>query len=216
MSIIRGFVPLVKRKQWVSFSDVFLADVVQAAALAVRFPGGAGGTAVEHAAVAEVVGLFRRQELAERELHLLRVFGVDEPDAVGDANGVGVRDHRARHAVDVSGDEVRGLPADALQGSELLDGRRHFPVEAVKDLVCHDDEVPRFRAEETGGADEFFDVFDICRGHLDRRRVFFKQCRRDQVHPGVRALGGQANRDQQLVRVLIGEGAKVVRELRFQ
>ena len=80
--IIRGFVPLVKRKQWVSFSDVFLADVVQAAALAVRFPGGAGGTAVEHTSVAEVVGLLRRQEFAERELHLLRVFRIAESEPV--------------------------------------------------------------------------------------------------------------------------------------
>ncbi len=127
-----------------------------------------------------------------------------------------IRDYRTRHTVDVTGDKVCSLPTDTLQGRQLLNGRRNFAIKSVKDLVRHDDQVSRLRAEEARGTDEFLDILDVRFGHGLRRRVFREQCRGHEVHPSVCALGRQTHRDQQLVRVLVGEGTEVVRELCFQ
>ena len=89
----------------------FLAVGNQGAVTAVRISGGAAVPTEEDDPVAEVAAFFRRQDGAQLPLYLLRFLAVRQAKSSADADAVGVADHAARHAVQVTQQKIGGFPA---------------------------------------------------------------------------------------------------------
>ena len=99
----------------------------QGAVLALRSSCHADGSAVEYQAVAEVIALLRRQDLAKLHLHLLRLLALCKAQQIGDADAVGITDHGAGFIVEVSQDQVGGLSSHTGDGQQLFQLKGNWP-----------------------------------------------------------------------------------------
>lgn len=70
------------------------ADVFETAAFAVRFARRAYFSAVQHKPMTEITGFLRGNERPQSFFYFCRLFdAVNQPDAVGEANAVRIRDN---------------------------------------------------------------------------------------------------------------------------
>ena len=129
------------------------ADVAQAAGGALGASGDADGAAMVYKAVAEVIALFRRDDLPEFALYLCRLFDVvDEADQVAETDAVGVGDD-GRLAEDIAHDKVCALAADAGQGQELFECLRHMIIVLLVQDAHAGADVAGLAAAQAAGAD---------------------------------------------------------------
>ena len=106
----------------------------------------------------EVVGAFHRQNLPQLLFHLQRVGALAESQQIGDADTVGITDHR-RFVVDVADNQVGSLSADAGQLGQLFDGVGQNSIVVVKQHFGHGDDVPRLGFEQSAGLDHLLHLF---------------------------------------------------------
>ena len=192
------------------------ADIAQAAGGTLGASGDADGTAMVYKAVAEVIALFRRDDLPEFALYLCRLFDVvDEADQVAEADAVGVGDD-GRFAEDVAHDKVCALSADAGQSQELFEGLRHMVVVLVVKDAHTGTDVAGLAAAQAAGADDLLDFLRFGGGKCRNVREFFVQQRCDLVHTGIGALGCKADTHQELPGLFIVQCALCDRILCFQ
>ena len=91
------------------------ADILQTAFAALRPAGDTYSPSVVNEAVAEIISLFRRNDLPELAFHLRRLFDpVDKTDEIAQADTVGIRDDRG-FAEHVAHDQVGALAPHAGQ-----------------------------------------------------------------------------------------------------
>ena len=192
------------------------ADVAQAAGGALGASGDADGAAVVYEAVAEVIALFRRDDLPQFALYFCRLFDiVDEADQVAEADAVGIGDD-GRFAEDIAHDEVGALSADAGQGQEFFEGLRHMVVVLVVEDAHAGADVAGLAAAQAAGTDDFFDLLRFRGGECRDIREFFVEQRCDLVYARIGALGGQADAHQELPGLFIVQRALRDRVLCFQ
>ena len=117
---------------------------------------------------------------------------------------MGIDDDTGFNAVGVAEDDIGGFASDAGEVSEVLEILRNFTVMFPHEGFRGGDEILGFVAEETGGADEVFDVFLFGRSECFGVRVFFEKGGRHHVDAHVGALRGEDGGDEEL------EGALVV------
>ena len=95
--------------------DFSPADVLQAASPAFRSPGHTHRSSVVHEAVAEIIPLFRRDDLPQCCLHLARLFHiVHQADEICEADAVGVGDD-GRLSEHIAQHQVRTFSANARE-----------------------------------------------------------------------------------------------------
>ena len=166
---------------------------------------------MHHKAVAKVAAFLRRNDLPQGHLHLLRLLNavhkadlIAQPDAVGVGNDGGLAEH-------IPHDEVCALAPYAGQSEQLLKGIGHTAVVLIPQHPHTSRDIPRLGVSQPAGLDDGFNVLRL--GGSQRRYawVFCKQLLHHNVHPGIRALGGQPHADQQLPCVVVVQGATSIR-----
>ena len=170
---------------------------------------------MQHAAVAKIIALLRRQKLSHCDLNLMRVLCIDEPHPVRHPDKMRVR-HNRRFPVNVTHDQVRRFTPHSGQGRERFHRIGHHAAKCIADFLRHADDIPRLAMVKAAGMDDLLHILHPCLAEGFQRRVFFKQYRRHQVHTRIRTLGGKARGDQQLQRLFRAQGADRVRIFFFQ
>ncbi len=171
--------------------------------------GGAHRPTVEHHPMAEVVGLLRRQDLAQLLLHLGRVLcAVGEAQPAGDADAVGVCHHHAGGAVHIPQNQVGRLAAHSGQAQQILHGVGHPAAVLAEQHLGAQHHVTAFRPEKAAGVDVLAHLVNVRLGKALQGGEPRVQGGGDLVHPLVGALGGQAHGEQQLIVLLILQGAE--------
>ena len=160
--------------------------------------------------MAEVGALLRRQDGPELPLHLQGVLGaVCDPQPPCDADAVGVADVGGL-VINVPQDEVRRLPSHAGQTRELLHGAGDLPVKALQQLPGAADQVPGLPVEEAAGADIGLHLLRLRLGEALQRREAGEERRRHLVYPGIGTLGREPHGEEQLIILLVLQGAEGV------
>ena len=128
---------------------------------------------------------------------------------------MGVRNNR-RLAEDVAENQIGGFAADPRDFDELRHRARYLAVVVLKQILCGGVDVARLGIAETAGTDDFLDVLRLCVGKRLESGELAVEILRDDVDTGVRTLGGQPGGKQQLIILLILQGADGVRIFLFQ
>ena len=136
-----------------------------------------------------------------------RVFLLGQTEALAQAGDVGVDDDAGFDAVGVAEDDIGGFASDAGEVSEVVEILRNFTVMFPHEGFRGGDEILGFVAEETGGADEVFDVFLFGGSECFGVRVFFEKGGRHHVDAHVGALRGEDGGDEKLEGPLVVEFA---------
>ena len=151
---------------------------------------------MHHKAVAKVAAFLRRDDLPQRHLHLLRFLNaahkanfIAQPDAVGVGNDGGLAEH-------VPHNEVCALAPYAGQGKQFVKGVGHPAVVLVPQHPHTGRDIPRLGMSQSAGLDDGFNVLRLGGSQRRHAGVFCKQLLHHNVHPGIRALGGQPHADQ--------------------
>ena len=165
---------------------------------------------MHHEAVAQVAALLGRDDLPQGHLHLLRLLDaiheadlVAQPDAVGVGDDGGLAEHIAH-------DQVCALAPHAGQGKQFVKGVRHPAVVLVPQHPYTSRDVPRLGVSQPAGLDDGFNVLRFGGSQRRHTGVFCKQLFHHNVHPGIRALGGQPHADQQLPCVVVVQRAPCI------
>ena len=167
--------------------------------------------------MAEVVGLLRGEHLPQLHLHLGGIFGaVGEAQQTGDPDTVGVGHHHPGHVEHVPQHQVGCLAAHTGQLQELLHGARHLAAVVPQEHLGGQDDVPGLGPEEAGGMYVLLHLGHVRLSQGLQGGEPGKQGGGDFVHPLVGALGRQAHGEQQLIVLLIFQGAQAVGVERFQ
>ena len=124
-------------------------------------------------AVAEIIPLFRRNDLPELAFHLRRLFDpVDKTDEIAQADTVGIRDDRG-FAENVAHDQIRALSPHAGKCQKLFKRLRHMIVVFFMQDPHTGTDITRLAAAETTGADDLLDLLRLrCRQCRDIREFF--------------------------------------------
>ena len=135
------------------------APICQRTDLAFCDPRRTDRPAVEHHAVAEIVGLLRRQNLAQ----LLFYFGgilcpVRKAQTSGNTDAVGVGHDYARSLEDIALDQVGGFAANAGQLEQIFHFRGHLAAVIPEQHLSAAHQIPAFAVEEAAGVDVFGDL----------------------------------------------------------
>ena len=207
----------MSRKNPESFLQVFLADIRQAAFVAVGLgPGGADLPSVINQPVAEIAAFLRRNNFPECHLHPFRVFDpVHQADPVAQADTVSVGDNGGL-AKYVPHNQVGAFPAYPGKSQQGIKVLRDPATILIGDNFHAGYNVPGFAPPQAAGADYL--LHGILPGGCQSGRggIFGKQVLHHHIHPGVGALGGQAHLHQQLPGVVIVQGAVGQRVFFFQ
>ena len=167
---------------------------------------------MEHQAVAEVVGLLRRQDLSQLCLHLGRVLGaVGKAQLTRDTDAVGIRHHHAGDMVDVPQNEVGRLASHPRELQQVLHIVGHLAVKLLQHHLRGGHDVPGLGPEKAGGVDVRLHLGDIGLSQGFQGGETGKQGGSHHVYPLVGTLGRQADGKQQLVGLGIVEGADPLR-----
>src|SRR5688572_19704054 len=126
------------------------------AARAVRRDRPAETLAERDQEVVDLDPVLGRKNLAECCLGVVRRLGADVTPAVRDAVDVGVDADTLRLEAERE-DEVRGLPADAVQREQRVEVAGHLPVEALEEGTADVADRARLRAVEADRIDELRD-----------------------------------------------------------
>jgi len=134
-------------------------------------------------------------------------FALGEAEAAGDAEDVGVDYHTFSFAEADSENDIGGLAGSAGDGDQLGESLWDFAVEFLEDFTGCALDGFGLVAEETGGADEFFEFWKRRFRHCGRVREAAKEFRGHHVDADVGALGGEDGGDQQFPGRAMREGA---------
>lgn len=163
---------------------------------------------MQHAPVAEIVALLRRQHFHKGFFHLHRVCAVRhkaQPPGHADAVGVG---HHGGQVENIAAYQVRAFAPDAGQAQKVLHGLGHLAAVFVDEHPAHGGQVPRFAAAQPAGLYNGLDGFGLGPGKGLQRGVAGAQLLRHNVHPRVGALGAQPHADKQLPRAGVIQAAQ--------
>ena len=152
----------------------------------------------------------RRDGLAELPLHLHRVLGpVGDAQPPGDADAVGVADigGLAEH---VPQNQIGGLSPHAGEGGEFLHGAGNLAAVPLHQLLGAGHDIPGLSVVEAAGVDVFARprLGSASAKALQRREAGVTAPGVTMIDPRVGALGGQPHGEEQLVILLILQGAQ--------
>ncbi|PQM49443.1 hypothetical protein C1Y40_00335 [Mycobacterium talmoniae] len=164
-----------------------------------RFAGMADPAAVEDHPVAEQRPLVTFDEFADGVFDLDRVLLGGPPPAPHQPPEVGV-DGDAGDIEGIAEDDVGGFAAHPGQGDQLGHGGRHLPVEPFHQSLPEADQRGCLVTEETGGADEVFELGAVGLGVVQRGPIAGEQRRGGQVDALIGALRRQDGGHRQLER----------------
>ena len=129
---------------------------------------------------------------------------IAQPDAVGVGDDGGLAEH-------IPHDQVCALAPHAGQGKQFVKSVGHPAVVLVPQHPHTGRDIPRLGVPQPAGLDDGFNVLRFGGSQRGYAWVFGKQLLHHNVHPGIRALGGQPHTDQQLPRVVIVQRAPCIR-----
>ncbi len=140
-----------------------------------------------------------------------RVGVLGQSEAFAQAGDVGVDDDTGFNAEGVAENNIGCFASDPGEVGERFQVAGDFTVMVLDQGLGGGDEVFRFVAEETGGADEFFDVFLFGGGEMSGVRVFFEEGGGHHVDAHVGALRGEDGGDEELEGTVVIQFAVGVR-----
>ena len=179
------------------------------------FAGIADGTAVENDAVAEGRGGLGRENFAKFPLDFFRLLQVvNQAETVGNADTVGIHNGAAGDMEHVAEDQVGGLAADAGKGGKLLHGGRDLTVMLLQQDFGTRHNIPGLGMIKAAGMDILLYLGDIGCSEIFQRGITCEEGRGDLIDTLIRALGGKANGEEELVGFGIIEGAVGLRIFR--
>ena len=126
-------------------------------------PGSAGIPSELHKTVAEVIGLFRRQNFAQLVLHLFRLLRCGDAKTVGNPDAVGIADHAAGLLIQVAQQKIGCFPAYTGNAQQGLHGVRDFAPKVGNQLLAGKDNVSCFVPVKTAGTNIVFHITNIRR-----------------------------------------------------
>jgi len=165
---------------------------------AIGFARGATAPAVPDEKVAPKRPVILRDDFHQVFFDFDRVGVFGQTEALAQAGHVGVDHDAGFDAVGVAEDDVGGFASDAGQMGERFEVSGDFAVMEPDQSLGGGDEVFRFVAEETGGADEVFDVLLLRGGEGLGVRVFPEERGCHQIDAHVGALRGEDGGDEEL------------------
>jgi len=145
-----------------------------------------------------------RHDLFELCFDFIDVLARRQAGAVTDAEHVRVDGERLFAERGVEHDISR-LAADAGKFLELFPGTRHLAAVLVDQRLAERDDVLRLGVEQANGLDCFAQPFFAEIDHLARRFDAFEQRSRGDIDAGVGRLGGEHDRDEQSVGIVVLE-----------
>ena len=182
------------------------AKVTQATASALRSPRDADLPPVLDKPVTEIAAFLRRHDLPERPFHLRRFLHmINQPQQIADPDAVCIGDNR-RLSEHIAHDQVGALSPNTGKRQKLVKIRRNLIMIGFVQNTHAFRNIPRLAVSEPAGPDDFLYLGGIGDGQISHRRKPPVKERRDLIHPFVPALRGKTDADQQLPRVLIGQG----------
>ena len=132
-----------------------------------------------------------------------RVGVLGQSEAFAQAGDVGVHDDTGFNAEGVAENNIGCFASDPGETGERLQVAGDLTVMVLDQGLGGGDEVFRFVAEETGRADEVFDVFLFGDGEVTGVRVFFEEGGGHHVDAHVGALRGEDGGDEELECALV-------------
>ena len=87
---------------------------------------GANFSAEVNNTVAEVIGLFRRQDFTQLMLHLFRLLRCGDAQTVGNPDAVGIADHTAGDTIQITQQQVGSLSAYTGNFQQFLHSAGNF------------------------------------------------------------------------------------------
>jgi hypothetical protein len=127
-----------------------------------------------------------------------RVGVLGQSEAFAQAGDVRVDDDTGFDAESIAENNIGCFASDPGETGERFQVAGDFTVMVLDQGLGGGDEVFRFVAEETGGADEFFDVFLFGGGEMSGVRVFFEEGGGHHVDAHIGALRGEDGGDEEL------------------
>jgi hypothetical protein len=183
------------------------AETLEFAVWTIRVAGHAAAAAVPDEEVTPEGPDVLRDSLDEVLFDFDRVGFLVQSEAFAQPGDVGVDDDTGFDAEGVAENNIGGFASDPGEMGERFQVAGDFTVMVLDQGVGGGDEVFRFVAEETGGADEFFDVFLFGGGEMSGVRVFFEEGEGHHVDAHVGALRGEDGGDEKLEGPLVVEFA---------
>ena len=157
--------------------------------------------------MAEIVSLFRGDDLPERHFDFFRFFDViNQTDAVAETYAVGIC-HDRRLSEHVPHDEVGAFSSHAGKRKKFVEIIRHPAAVFIAEHTHAGADVSCFTFAKTTGADDFFDLFGLCLGEGVDVGIFCVKILNHHIDPGVGALRRKAHADQKLPGLVIVQGA---------
>ena len=139
-------------------------------------------------------------DLLELRFDLVDCFSWSETRAIADPEDVSIDGEGLLAKCSVQ-DDVRGLAANAGERLELVSRPGNFAAVVVDQRLAEQDDVLRLGIEQADRLDRVAERFFAELNHLLRSLDVLEQWLRRDVDAGVRRLGGQDDRDEQLVRI---------------
>ena len=124
--------------------------------------------------------------------------------------------HDGGLSVHVSADQISGLTANAGKLGKLFHRVGHLTVILVAQHFRHGHDALGLGFIQPAGADHLTYLVDRCFGKGVDVRITLKQGWRDQIHPRIGALGGQAGGDEKLKRIMRPQRTDRVGKLLFE
>ncbi len=137
------------------------------------------------------------QQLRKLGFDAAGIFGARPGEALCQAGNVGIDDH-CRNLEGGAEDDIGGLAADAGEGGQLAQGGRNLAVVVFNQPLGTANEMTGLGMIKAGGADQCFDLGEICRAEGGGIRIAGKETGGDKIHPYVRTLGGEDGGNEEL------------------